>query len=178
MSIISLMIWSPGYNRSRPPPKPAIILTAAGAMRMVRAGQLTSVIEDPMTDTRLEATIDSAWNARDTLSPQTQGEVREAVEAALDGLDSGQLRVAEKRGEDWHVNQWLKKAVLLSFRLSDMAPIAGGPDDPARGPAKVVAGHRFEYAQHPLLHRVGDIGIAVHRFTLVQRGGDHARMLA
>lgn len=135
MSIISPMIWSPGYNRSRPPPKPAIILTAAGAMRMVRAGQLTSVIEDPMTDTRLEATIDSAWNARDTLSPQTQGEVREAVEAALDGLDSGQLRVAEKRGEDWHVNQWLKKAVLLSFRLSDMAPIAGGPDDPARGPA-------------------------------------------
>ena len=56
----------------------------------------------------------------------TKGEVREAVAAALDLLDKGELRVAEKGAEGWTVNQWLKKAVLLSFRLNDMAPIAAG----------------------------------------------------
>ncbi len=61
-------------------------------------------------------------------SARPQGAVREAVEAALDLLDSGKARVAEKSGNgDWVVNQWLKKAVLLSFRLNDMAPITGGP---------------------------------------------------
>jgi len=75
----------------------------------------------------LEKSILAAWEARDSLSPATQGEVREAVETALDGLDDGTFRVAEKRGGKWHVNQWLKMAVLLSFRLNDMRPIPGGP---------------------------------------------------
>jgi 2,3,4,5-tetrahydropyridine-2,6-dicarboxylate N-succinyltransferase len=76
----------------------------------------------------LAATIDAAWESRDGIGPATKGAVRDAVDAALDGLDSGRLRVAEKRADgSWHVNQWLKKAVLLSFRLNDMAPIAGGP---------------------------------------------------
>ncbi len=75
----------------------------------------------------LEAQIDQAWDQRDTLGPDTGGAVREAVEAALNGLDSGTYRVAEPRGEGWHVNQWLKKAVLLSFRLNAMQPIEGGP---------------------------------------------------
>ncbi len=76
----------------------------------------------------LEAAIDSAWEGRDALDASTGGETREAVETALDLLDSGRARVAE-RGEDgqWSVNQWLKKAVLLSFRLTDMHPIPGGP---------------------------------------------------
>ena len=79
----------------------------------------------------IERIIDEAWEARDTLSSATSGPVREAVDAALEALDSGKLRVAGKLpanlGGEWHVHQWLKKAVLLSFRLNDMKPIAGGP---------------------------------------------------
>ena len=73
----------------------------------------------------LESAIDAAWDARDSISPATTGDVRDAIEATLTALDSGTLRVAEKRGLDWHVNQWAKKAVLLSFRLNDMAEISG-----------------------------------------------------
>lgn len=76
---------------------------------------------------QLQTTIDAAFEARDTIDSGTKGEVREAVEAALGLLDSGKARVAEKRDGAWAVNQWLKKAVLLSFRLNDMTPIAGGP---------------------------------------------------
>jgi 2,3,4,5-tetrahydropyridine-2-carboxylate N-succinyltransferase len=81
-----------------------------------------------MTMTDLASIIDAAFEERALIGPHTTGEVREAVEAALDLLDSGKVRVAS-RGADgkWTVHQWLKKAVLLSFRLNDMAPIAGGP---------------------------------------------------
>lgn len=79
-----------------------------------------------MSNAQLEIAIEAAWDARDTISPATTGEVREAIEDTLNALDSGKLRVAEPReyGE-WHVNQWAKKAVLLSFRLSDMEMIEG-----------------------------------------------------
>ena len=76
---------------------------------------------------QLAATIDAAWESRAEISTDTTGEVRDAVEAALDLLDSGRARVAEKTGGAWTVNQWLKKAVLLSFRLNAMAEIPGGP---------------------------------------------------
>jgi len=79
-----------------------------------------------MDTANLRATIDAAWEARDDVGVETTGEARESVAAALDLLDSGQARVAEKADDGWRVNQWLKKAVLLSFRLNDMAPIAGG----------------------------------------------------
>ena len=76
----------------------------------------------------LQGTIEAAWEARDTISAETKGAVRDAVESALNQLDSGAARVAEPDSEGgWRVNQWLKKAVLLSFRLNDMAEIAGGP---------------------------------------------------
>lgn len=78
-----------------------------------------------MTDA-LKATIEAAWDARDGVNSATQGEVRDAVEAALMLLDSGEVRVAEPTPNGWQVNQWLKKAVLLSFRLNDMAMIPGG----------------------------------------------------
>ncbi len=78
-----------------------------------------------MTD--IQTTIEQAWETRSEVNLETKGPVRDAVIAALDLLDSGQSRVAEKRDGKWHVNQWLKKAVLLSFRLNDMAMIAGGP---------------------------------------------------
>ncbi len=74
---------------------------------------------------QLEATIDSAWDARDTINPGTTGTVRDAVNAALMLLDSGDRRVAEKIDGQWTVNQWLKKAVLLSFRLNDNMIIPG-----------------------------------------------------
>ncbi len=75
----------------------------------------------------LETTIEAAFDNRDTISTSTKGEVRDAVEAALELLDGGKARVAE-RGSDgaWKVNQWLKKAVLLSFRLNDMEVVKGG----------------------------------------------------
>ncbi len=75
----------------------------------------------------LQKVIDAAWDDRAAISPATEGEVREAVEAALGALDEGELRVAEKHDGEWRVNEWAKKAVLLSFRLNDMTPIPGGP---------------------------------------------------
>ena len=89
-----------------------------------------------MTDADLAAAVDAAWEARDGVSPSTKGAWRDAVEAALDGLDSGELRVAEKTAAGWQVHQWLKKAVLLSFRLNDMVEIPGGPTDPERGASR------------------------------------------
>ena len=80
-----------------------------------------------MTDADLAATLDAAWEGRDGISPATRGIWRDAVEAALDGLDNGELRVAEKTAQGWRVHQWLKKAVLLSFRLNDMEEVPGGP---------------------------------------------------
>jgi 2,3,4,5-tetrahydropyridine-2-carboxylate N-succinyltransferase len=82
-----------------------------------------------MSDTDLARTIDAAWEDRAGINSSTEGVVREAVEEALHRLDSGKARVAEKIGQDWQVHQWLKKAVLLSFRLNDMAVILGGPGD-------------------------------------------------
>ena len=81
-----------------------------------------------MTDATLAKTIDDAFDSRDAVGPTTKGAVREAVETALAMLDTGKARVAERQaGGQWHVNQWLKKAVLLSFRLNDMSVIPGGP---------------------------------------------------
>jgi 2,3,4,5-tetrahydropyridine-2-carboxylate N-succinyltransferase len=80
-----------------------------------------------MTDD-LQSTIDAAWEDRAAIGPDTKIAVRRAVDRALALLDSGERRVAEPDGAGgWRVNQWLKKAVLLSFRLNDMAEIAGGP---------------------------------------------------
>jgi len=82
-----------------------------------------------VTDTtRLEAEIEAAWEARDGITPATRGPARDAIEATLNALDRGELRVA-KPGENgvWHVNQWAKKAVLLGFRLQDMGLQPGGP---------------------------------------------------
>jgi 2,3,4,5-tetrahydropyridine-2-carboxylate N-succinyltransferase len=79
--------------------------------------------------TDLAATIDAAWEARAEIGISTKGQVREAVELAVEMLDSGQARVAEKIDGEWVVNQWLKKAVLLSFRLTDNMIIANGPGE-------------------------------------------------
>jgi 2,3,4,5-tetrahydropyridine-2-carboxylate N-succinyltransferase len=73
--------------------------------------------------------IDEAWDNRDTLNAATKGAVREAVETVLEDLDAGRIRVAEKRDGEWVVHQWLKKAVLLSFRLNAMTLIEGAPGD-------------------------------------------------
>ena len=75
----------------------------------------------------VQTLIVRAWEERETIGSATRGETRDAVDHALDGLDKGSLRVAEKRDGKWHTNQWLKKAVLLYFRLNGMAAIPGGP---------------------------------------------------
>ena len=81
-----------------------------------------------MSNDKLASTIDDAFEARDKIGPKTKGAVRKAVNAALELLDSGAARVAERKADgQWQVNQWLKKAVLLSFRLNDMSVIPGGP---------------------------------------------------
>ncbi|KAF0124236.1 MAG: dapD, partial [Methylocystaceae bacterium] len=85
-----------------------------------------------MPHTGLETLIAAAFEDRANITAETQGDVRRAVDSALRLLDAGKLRVAEKiegqeGPESWNVNQWLKKAVLLSFRLNDMSVIAGGP---------------------------------------------------
>jgi 2,3,4,5-tetrahydropyridine-2-carboxylate N-succinyltransferase len=77
----------------------------------------------------LAAAIEAAWEARDGISAATKGAPREAVEAVQEGLDAGTLRAAEKRDGAWTANEWVKKAILLSFRLNDMTVIAGGPGD-------------------------------------------------
>ena len=75
----------------------------------------------------LKPVIERAFENRDQINAQTKGEVRDAVNEALNALDSGKARVAEKFQGTWEVHQWLKMAVLLSFRLNDMGLIAGGP---------------------------------------------------
>ncbi|MBR2655430.1 MAG: 2,3,4,5-tetrahydropyridine-2,6-dicarboxylate N-succinyltransferase [Loktanella sp.] len=83
-----------------------------------------------MSNAALETAIEATWDVRDTITPATKGEVRDAIETTLNALDGGSLRVAERQDDgNWHVNQWAKKAVLLSFRLNDMAPISGGNGD-------------------------------------------------
>ncbi|WP_428927192.1 2,3,4,5-tetrahydropyridine-2,6-dicarboxylate N-succinyltransferase [Marinibacterium sp. SX1] len=81
-----------------------------------------------MSNAKLEAAIEAAWAARDTVTPATTGEHRDAIETTLAALDGGTLRVAEKQDDgSWHVNQWAKKAVLLGFRIKDMELQSGGP---------------------------------------------------
>jgi 2,3,4,5-tetrahydropyridine-2-carboxylate N-succinyltransferase len=78
---------------------------------------------------QLRSAIEAAWEARESLSPASGGAPRDAVAAVLDGLDNGTFRVAEKTGGAWTVHEWLKKAVLLSFRLNDMTLISGAPGE-------------------------------------------------
>jgi 2,3,4,5-tetrahydropyridine-2-carboxylate N-succinyltransferase len=84
----------------------------------------------------LEDIINAAWVDRGDIGPSTGGSVAAAVAAVMNALDQGSLRVAQPvEGKGWQVNQWIKKAVLLSFRLNPMAVVPGGPVDGARGPA-------------------------------------------
>ena len=81
-----------------------------------------------MSNAILESEIEAAWNIRDTITPSTEGKVRDAIEETLEALDKGELRVAEKtKNNVWKVNQWAKKAVLLGFRIKDMEIQNGGP---------------------------------------------------
>ena len=75
----------------------------------------------------MQQAIESAWDERNSVGPSTKGKVRQAVDAAIAALDSGEARIAEKQAGEWGVHQWLKKAVLLSFRLNPMEAIGGGP---------------------------------------------------
>ena len=109
-----------------------VILRAVPIRAKGRDDPVSARGDKPMTVTdiaRLQETIEAAWEARDEIGTATTGDIRKAVERALDLLDRGQVRVAERRQGDWQVNQWLKKAVLLSFRLNPMEVIRGGPGD-------------------------------------------------
>jgi 2,3,4,5-tetrahydropyridine-2-carboxylate N-succinyltransferase len=113
--------------------------------------------------------IDEAWDRRETLSPSTRGEVRDAVEAALGALDDGTLRVAEKSGGAWIVHQWLKKAVLLSFRLADNR-LFDAANETTRGWDKVES--KFAGWGE---NRFRDAGIRVVPGAIVRRSAHIAR---
>ena len=115
----------------------------------------------------LEASIEQAWDARDTLSPATGGSARNAVEAALAALDEGLLRVAEKVDGGWRVNQWLKKAVLLSFRLNDNVMVPGGGPAYDKVPLKFTHWDEFRF-RHAGFRAVP--GAIVRRGAFVARG--------
>ena len=83
-----------------------------------------------MTDQSLRTVIEALWERRDQISAATEGEPRQAVEHVLTRLDSGEVRVAEPGSDGWRVNEWLKKAVLLSFRLQDSSLMAGAGGAP------------------------------------------------
>ena len=83
----------------------------------------------------LRQAVEAAWENRDSINSKTSGPARDAVEAAIAGLDDGTFRTAEKLNGEWVVNQWLKKAVLLSFRLYDSVPMDGGAAFPGLGVA-------------------------------------------
>ena len=103
-----------------------------------------------MTSPDIIAAIDQAWEQRAEISPATKGPVREAVESVLNDLDGGTARAAEKIAGGWQVNQWAKKAVLLSFRLSDNALIAGAPGPSAwwdKVPSKFAGWDAQRYRQ-------------------------------
>ena len=92
---------------------------------------LRPILTGPIAMTNaLETAIEAAWEDRASLSPDTTGEARDAIETAIAGLDNGTYRVASKAGNgDWTVHQWLKKAVLLGFRIHPNAVMTGGPQD-------------------------------------------------
>ena len=133
---------------------------------------------------QLQQIIDTAWENRAELSPKAApADVREAVAHAIEQLDKGALRVAEKKDGDWVVNQWLKKAVLLSFRLEDNAPMpAGGysqfydkvpskfanytAEDFAAGGFRVVNQPSHEYARQAGEAKL-DLGQVWFRFGMV-----------
>ena len=105
---------------------------------------------------KIKLVIDRVFDNNEDVTPDTSGEVRDSIEPALDCLDKGELRVAEPLGSsNWQVNQWLKKAVLLSFKINDMDVISGGPqsvnNDPANWwdkiPSKFSGWNKEEFKQ-------------------------------
>ncbi|POF62471.1 2,3,4,5-tetrahydropyridine-2,6-dicarboxylate N-succinyltransferase [Novacetimonas maltaceti] len=103
-----------------------------------------------MTDTALQSQIEALWERRETLSPTSGDADRAPVEAALSALDTGRLRVAMPGADGWVVNEWLKKAVLLSFRLNDNRLVpGGGAGAPAfdKVPLKFAGWNEAEFAQ-------------------------------
>ncbi|MBE7620103.1 2,3,4,5-tetrahydropyridine-2,6-dicarboxylate N-succinyltransferase [Komagataeibacter sp. FXV2] len=103
-----------------------------------------------MTDTALQSQIEALWERRETLSPTSGDAERAPVEAALSALDAGRLRVATPGADGWVVNEWLKKAVLLSFRLNDNRLVpGGGAGAPAfdKVPLKFAGWNEAEFAQ-------------------------------
>ena len=84
----------------------------------------------------MKSVIERVFDNNEDINPNTTGEIRDSIETALDYLDKGKLRVAEPLGNSkWQVNQWLKKAVLLSFKINDMDVISGGPKSQNNSPA-------------------------------------------
>ena len=118
----------------------------------------------------LAKTIDDAFEQRNDVSPSTTGAVREAVDEALEMLDRGDKRVAEKQNGKWQVNQWLKKAVLLSFRLNDMSPIRGpGGANWGKGAVEIRGLGREPLPRGRLLRAGRRAPLRLHR---AERGAD------
>ena len=125
-----------------------------------------------VTAADLALEIEAAWEARDTLGPETDGPMRTAVEEALLWLDSGQARVAEKVGEEWVTHQWLKKAVLLSFRLNPNKVMRAGAVGGAVGPWWDKVANKFDGWDEG---RFDEAGFRAVPGAIVRRGSHVAR---
>ena len=119
----------------------------------------------------LETIIETAFDNRDSVNVSTKGEVRDAVDTSLQLLDSGEARVAEKQADgNWKVNQWLKKAVLLSFRLNDMEIVTGGPGEATwwdKVPNAVVRRSAYVAKNVVLMPSLVNLGAYVDEGTMV-----------
>ena len=120
-----------------------------------------------LTPADLALEIEAAWEARDGIGPDTRGPVRTAVEEALSLLDSGKARVAEKVGDAWQTNQWLKKAVLLSFRLNPNTVMRAGAMGGGVGPWWDKVPNKFDGWEAPQFE---DAGFRAVPGAIVRRG--------
>ena len=105
----------------------SLLPSSVPAVTIGRWRQPSKSLKGEIMNEDTQSLIEKAFDARDTINSKTTGRIRDAVTTALDLLDRGEVRVAEKIDGKWEINEWLKKAVLLSFRLNDMSMIDGGP---------------------------------------------------
>lgn len=107
-------------------------------------------LSDAMSAADMEATINNAWETANSIRPDTTGPIREAIKQVMKRLDSGTLRVAEKHADGWHLNEWVKKGILIYFKMKQMQEIGGGPGGSVwfdKVPSKFTNWNKYHFDQ-------------------------------